>query len=192
MDHAINDTIENIQGYVKDRDSVTKRLESQEMINKKVIFDIRDSINKHLDHLERKMLNELSTTYAYCKYKNQIDQIERDFRQFKEQTSKLKRFASNLQVFLSTHQMNEELQDKVKSLKNTIRSVKDFNIEIKLQQEITSLLKDVNCFGTVKVDESATGCKFKERQIVQAAQIEVQKKRYVHNTKLQLQKKFTI
>lgn len=196
LEHTIHDIIENIQECVREQEAATESIEIQETKIKKIIFDTREGINKHLDQLERKMLNELATTINSCrstygKLKNQLEQTEREIKQTQTQTSQLKCFASDLQMFLSTHQMNEEVQDQVHSLKDAISSVQNFNIEIELHQEITSLLKDVNSFGKIKVVENATSFKFQEGKIDQA-QIQLPEKRSIHNTKLQLRKRFTV
>lgn len=53
------------------------------------------------------------------------------------------------------------------------------------------MLKDVDCFARIKVDERTISCPFKEAKIDQA-QIEVPIRRSVYDTKLQLRKKFKI
>ncbi|VDI80577.1 Hypothetical predicted protein [Mytilus galloprovincialis] len=196
LEHAINDTLDNIETCVKDREAAAKRIETQEMAIKKIISDTRKNIDKHLDDLERKLLNELSTTYSSCKskygkFKNQLNKLEKEINRLKGQTSQLKRFAPNLHIFLRTHQMTKEVQDEVKVIQEAIWSVKNYNIEIQLQQEITSLLKDVNSFATIKVDESAISCPFTDAKIDQA-QIQVKNRRSVSDTKLQLKNKFAI
>ncbi|XP_071162523.1 uncharacterized protein [Mytilus edulis] len=194
LEHAINHTLDHIEICVRDREAAAKRIETQEIAIKKIISDTRENIDKHLDDLERKLLNELSTAYSSCKskygkFKNQLDKLEKEIQRLKGQTSQLKRFAPNLQIFLRTHQMTKEVQDEVKVIQEAIWSVKNYNIEIQLQQEITSLLKDVKSFATIEVDESTISCPFTDAKIDQA-QIQVKSRRSW--TKLQLKKKFAI
>ncbi|CAC5382938.1 unnamed protein product [Mytilus coruscus] len=146
LEHAINDSLENIQECVKDREAAAERIETQEKELKKIISDTRKNINKHLDNLERKLLNELSTTYSSCmskygKLKNHLKTIEIEIKRLKGQTCQLKRFAPDLQVFLCTHQMTKEVHNEVKVIKETIRSIKNYNIEIEIHQEYYFTLK---------------------------------------------------
>ncbi|XP_063427069.1 E3 ubiquitin-protein ligase TRIM38-like [Mytilus trossulus] len=202
LDHTINETLVNIQTCLNDREAATERIEKQEKIIKKRIFDSRETINKHLDDLESKLLNELTTVYTSCKSKNgkmqkQLNEMEKEIKRLQEQTSQLKRFAPDIQVFLSTLQMNKEIFDEIKSITKASASVRNNNIEIDLHQGITSLQKDVDYFARVKVDESTINCPFKDSKIDQA-QIQVptrqqeRTRRSVHNTKLKLRKKFKI
>ncbi|XP_052103626.1 uncharacterized protein LOC127737132 [Mytilus californianus] len=201
LEHTIYETLVNIQECVNDREAATEKIEIQEKIIKKRIFDTRETINKHLDDLERKLLNELTTIYTSCKsnygsIQNKLNEMEKEIKRLHEQTSQLKRFAPDIQVFLSTHQMNKEIHDEVKSITKTLSSVMNYNIEIEIHQGITSLLKDVDYFARVKVDESTINCPFKDSKIDQA-QIQVPTRqqvpttRSVHNTKLKLREKIT-
>ncbi|VDI30298.1 Hypothetical predicted protein [Mytilus galloprovincialis] len=202
LEHTINETLVNIRTCLNEREAAIERVEKQEKIIKKRIFDTRETINKHLDDLERKLLNELTTTHTSCKSKygtiqNQLNEMEKEIKRLQEQTSQLKRFASDIQVFLSTHQMNKEIHDEVKSITKALASVKNENIEIEIHQDITSLLKDVDYFARVKVDKSTIKCPFKDAKI-SLAQIQVPTRqqlltaRSVHNTNLKLRTKFTI
>ncbi|CAC5374800.1 unnamed protein product [Mytilus coruscus] len=106
-------------------------------------------------------------------------------------TCQLKRFAPDLQLFLSTHQITKKVHNEVKIIKETIRSAKNYNIEIEIHKGITSVFKDVNCFGRIKLDESTIRFPFKDAKIDQA-KVHIQTRRPVHDTRLQLRKKFTI
>ncbi|VDI30299.1 Hypothetical predicted protein [Mytilus galloprovincialis] len=196
LEHTISETLVNIQKCRNDREAATERIEIQEKIIKKRIFDTRESINKHLDDLERKLLNELTTVHTSCKSKyrtiqNQLNEKEEEIKRLQEQTSQLKRFAPDIQVFLRTHQINKEIHDEVKSITNALLFFSNYNIEIEIHQGITSLLKDVDYFARVKIDKSTIKCPFKDAKIDQA-QIQVQTRRSVHNTKLLLRKKLRI
>ncbi|VDI30301.1 Hypothetical predicted protein [Mytilus galloprovincialis] len=196
LEHTINETLVNIRTCLTDREAATERIGIQETLIKKRIFDTRETINKHLDDLERKLLNELTTTHISCKSKygkiqNQLNEMEKEIKHFKEQTSQLKRVASDIQVFLSTHQVNKEIHEEVNSITKALASVRNYDIEIEIHQGITSLLKDVDYFAKVKVDQSTINCSFKDSKIDQA-QIQVPTSRSVDNTKLKLRKKFKI
>ncbi|CAC5368435.1 unnamed protein product [Mytilus coruscus] len=196
LEHTINNILEHIKECVKARETAAERIVTQEMVIKKMISDTRENINKHLDDLERKLLNELTTTSTSCKsnyskLQNQLSNIEKKIESLQEQTTQLKRYAPDLHVFLSTHQMNKEVQNEVNVIKEAIRSFKNYNIEIEIHQGITSLLKDVNFFARIKGDESTLSCPFEDSKIDQA-QMPVQTRRSVQDTRLQLIKKIAI
>ncbi|CAG2205936.1 unnamed protein product [Mytilus edulis] len=162
LEHTINNTIGNIRECVKDREAAKEKMETQEIRIKKLISITRQNINDRLDDLERKLLNDLSTTYSSC-------------------TSK----------YQNTHQMNIEIHNEVKAIQEAISSIDNYNIEIEIHQGITSLLKDVDCFAKIKVDNRTISFPFKDAKIDQA-QLPAQIRRSVHNTRLELRKKITI
>ncbi|XP_071162384.1 uncharacterized protein [Mytilus edulis] len=202
LEHTINETLVNIQKCRKDRETASVRIEIQEKIIKKRIFDTRETINKHLDDLERKLLDELTTTHTSCKSKygtiqNKLNEMEIEIKRLQEHTSQLKRFAPDIQVFLRTHQTNKEIHDEVKSITKALASGRNYDIEIEIHHGITSLLKDVDFFARVKVDESTINCPFTDSKMDQAqihvpVRQQVPTRKSVNNTKLRLQKKFTI
>ncbi|XP_071162385.1 uncharacterized protein [Mytilus edulis] len=95
--------------------------------------------------------------------------------------------------------MNKEIHGEVKSMKKALASVRNYEIDIEIHQSITSLLKDVDYFAGVKVDESTINCPFKDSKIDQAQiqvpianRHQVPTRRSIDNTKLKLRKKLKI
>ncbi|CAG2203472.1 unnamed protein product [Mytilus edulis] len=171
LEHTINNTIGNIRECVKDREAATEKMETQEIRIKKLISITRQNINDRLDDLERKLLNDLSTTYSSCtskyqKLTNKLNTIEKVIKRVKEETSQLKRFAPDLHVFLNTHQMNIEIHNEVKAIQEAISSIDNYNIEIEIHQGITSLLKDVDCFAQIKVTKVPSAFHFKMQRLI--------------------------
>ncbi|XP_063425574.1 uncharacterized protein LOC134709339 [Mytilus trossulus] len=196
LEHTINNTIGNIRECVKDREAAKEKMETQKIGIKKLISITRQNINDRLDDLERKSLNDLSTTYSSCtskyqKLTNKLNTFEKNIKRFKEETSQLKRFAPDLHVFLSTHQMNIEVHNELIAIQEAISSIDNYNIEIEIHQGITSLLKDVDYFAKIKVENSTISFPFKDAKTDQA-QLPAQIRRSVQNTRLELRKKITI
>ncbi|CAC5374799.1 unnamed protein product [Mytilus coruscus] len=196
LEHTINNTLENIKKCVNEREAAAKSIEKQEMVIKKIISDTRENINTHLDDLQRKLLNELSSTYTFCKssygkFHSQLHKMEKEIERLKEQTSQLKCLASDQHVFLSMHQMTKALNHEIKFLKEVLNSVKNYDIKIEIHQGITSFFENVNCFARTKVDESNVSFQFKDAKIDQA-QIPLHTRGFVHDTRLQLLKQFKV
>lgn len=91
----------------------------------------------------------------------------------KEQTLKMKRFASDLQVFLGTRQLNKTLNEEIGSLKADIKDHKNNRMKVEINDVLGSLMKEVKQFGEIKVFETKAGVIFKDAKIDQA-QIQIQ------------------
>ncbi|VDI49499.1 Hypothetical predicted protein [Mytilus galloprovincialis] len=80
---------------------------------------------KKLDDLEEKLLFELETQHGKCrsdlsKLLNRLKNSERNLNCLHEQTSQLKSFASEIQLFLGTRQISERVSKEVESVKERI------------------------------------------------------------------------
>ncbi|CAG2258108.1 unnamed protein product [Mytilus edulis] len=197
LEGTISTTIDNVKLCIKDREMALKIVNEDEQTIRKTITDTRKNINKYLDELERKLLLDLKSKHENCKSKvvkilNQLKQMETEVEKLREQTLQMKRFASDLQVFLGTRQLNQALCKKIGSLKEEIRDYTNNNMEMEVNHVISSLVNEVKQFGKIKVMETMANLQLKDAKIDQA-QIQVHGLSHnIHNISLQLKQKFDI
>ncbi|CAG2258127.1 unnamed protein product [Mytilus edulis] len=118
--------------------------------------------------------------------------METEVEKLREQTIQMKRFASDLQVFLGTRQLNQALCKKIGSLKEEIRDYKNNNMEIEVNHVIGSLINEVKQFGEIRVSEAMVDLQLKDAKTDQA-QIQVHGlSQSFHNVNLKLKQKFDI
>ncbi|CAC5369283.1 unnamed protein product [Mytilus coruscus] len=104
--------LQNLQQIINDRSAALENLDGQKQTIKNTINDTRARIMKKLDDLEQKIFLELDTQHGKCKSEvnklltDRLKNSERDLNCLKEQTSQLKLFASDVQLFLGTRQIN--------------------------------------------------------------------------------------
>ncbi|XP_063420946.1 tripartite motif-containing protein 29-like [Mytilus trossulus] len=155
---SISTTIDNVKHCIKDREIALKNVDQDEQTIRKTITDTRN-LNKYLDELERKLLLDLKSKHENCKSKiikilHQLRKIEKDVEHLKKQTLQMKRFTSDLQVFLGTRQLNKTISKTIGSLKEEITSCTKKRIEIEVNNVISSLVKEVKQLGEIKVIET--------------------------------------
>lgn len=104
----------------------------------------------------------------------------------------MKRFKSDLKVFLGTHQLNTKILEKMGSLKEEINDSTNNRIAIEIHPMINSLMKEVKRFGVIKVTETKAGLELKDTKVDQA-QIQIHGTlQDICNISLQLKQKFDL
>ncbi|XP_063420872.1 E3 ubiquitin-protein ligase TRIM22-like [Mytilus trossulus] len=197
LEKTISKTLDDVKYCINDRETALKSLDKEEQTIRKKIADTRMSLNKYLDKLEREQLQDLKFNHENCKSKyikilDKMKQIEQELESLREQTLKMKCFASDLQVFLGTRELKNRTAEQIGSLKEDINDHKNSRMEIEVHHVLSSLMKEVKQFGEVKVIETKAGLELKDANIDQA-QIQIQgSMQTVCNVSLQLKQKFDI
>lgn len=197
LEGTILTTMDNVKHCIKDREIALTNVDKDEKTIRKTITETRKNLNEYLDELERKLMLELKSKHENCKSKimkilNQLKQMEKEVEKLKEQTLQLKRFASDLQVFLGTRELNQSVIKQVESLKEEIRVCTKSGMEIEIHHVICSLMKEAKQYGEIKVIETMTNLQLKDAKIDQA-QIQIHGfSQNIHNVDIQLKQKFDI
>ncbi|XP_076089946.1 uncharacterized protein LOC143061975 [Mytilus galloprovincialis] len=197
LEGTISATIDNVRLCIEDREIALTNVDQDKQTISKTITDTRKNLNEYLDKLERKLLLELKSKHENCKSEImkiliKLRQMETEVEKMKEQTLQMKRFASDLQVFLGTRQLNQVLCKKVGSLKEEIRDYTNNNMEIEVNHVISSLMNEVKQFGEIRVSEAMVELQLKDAKTDQA-QIQIYGlSQSIQNVNLKLIQKFDI
>ncbi|CAG2258124.1 unnamed protein product [Mytilus edulis] len=163
LEGTISTTIDNVKHCIKNREIALKNVDQDEQTIRKTITDTRKNLNEYLDKLERKLILDLKSKHENCKSKivkilNHLRQMETEVEKLKEQTLQMKRFASDLQVFLGTRELNRALCKQKGSLKEEIRDYTNNNMEIEVNHVISSLMNEVKQFGEIELVKQWSSC----------------------------------
>ncbi|XP_076095695.1 uncharacterized protein LOC143066769 [Mytilus galloprovincialis] len=198
LEDTLTVTIQNIEQIIADRDSASKKLEDQKKTIKNTIDATRTRIMNKLADLEQKLHHELDLKHDDCKSEERklltlLIKLERDLSCLRDQTSQLKSFASDIQLFLGTRQINKTVFKEVESVKERIKSVQNYEINFTLNPSITALMNESDQFGKISVKMTETNLPFKEAKVDQAQiEIRVSDMKNIANVRLQLNNKFVV
>lgn len=200
LEDTINAALESIGKSVNEQEAAEKHVGNQKQKILKSINELRKKINKHLNDLEQKLIHDLSAKCAKCKSSHekilqQLNSSDKKLLHFKEETQKMKKFASDVQLFLGTRDINRYVANEIRSLTTTINGAHQFKIEadMDLLINISSLIDRSNGMGKILLHEIPTGFKFKDAKIDQAQkQVAVTSERDFCDLHLQFKKKLTI
>ncbi|VDI35511.1 Hypothetical predicted protein [Mytilus galloprovincialis] len=166
LEDTLTLTIQNLEQIIADCDSALEKLENTKY------DDCKSEENKLLTRLKNP---------------------ERDLSNLREQTSQLKSFASDIQLFLGTRQINEAVFKEVESVKETIKCAQNYQMNLTLNPSIMALMNESDQFGKISVKTTTTNLPFKEAKVDQA-QIKhrVSDMKNIKNVRLQLKNKFEV
>ncbi|XP_071160804.1 uncharacterized protein [Mytilus edulis] len=197
LEISISRTLEHVRHCIENRLSASEKIDIEEQMIKNTILQTKLKLIKHLDALEEKILLKLrrkieNYMLKYSKFLKKLEVMEKEFEKLEEQTQQMKLFASDLQVFLGTCQMNNITMGKIKTLKAEIGREQNYTIEMKLNSMVSSLMNKVKHFGEIHIIESNADLQLKDAMIDQA-QIQVRwSVRNIHDINLQLKMKFDL
>lgn len=197
LDETISRNLENVRHCIDDQKQALQELEKDEQSIKKAIADTRMHLYKYLDELERKILQDLKSKHGSCRSRyieiiNQLTQKENDIEQLRELTILMKRFASDLQVFVGTRQLDKKITEKMRLFQKELDDYTNNRMKIEIHKVTGYFFKEITQFGEIKVFETDANIKFKDAKISQA-------QKFIHgfsqnalNVSLELKRKFDI
>lgn len=101
------DEVSNQCKAINNQESASTAFEKQEVKIRNSITETRDMLNKHLDHLEQVLVQDLTAKSTNCKSANgktlqNLKLVNKRLNHLKQETEKMKISGSNLRVFLGT------------------------------------------------------------------------------------------
>ncbi|XP_063446487.1 uncharacterized protein LOC134726041 [Mytilus trossulus] len=143
----INSILNLLGSLINNKSKNIKRGENQYKDIQKSIKEIRKEINNHLDHLEKKLSQEIDTIWNQEKasatdFISEIEGEKKNLKEIKEHLQTVTRNTSKLQSFLSVHQIEQQVhqcQRYVEDLNDDERT-KEVDIKMKQNDEIEKIL----------------------------------------------------
>ncbi|CAC5410187.1 unnamed protein product [Mytilus coruscus] len=159
IEKVLKDLETNICSAIKDRNRNLTKLREQNRLMTEQIKEKRRQINTRFDHLEgalRKKASALEKEYCQKiqeviaklnKEKKKVDEIQQDVKT-------VKKFASNLQIFMGTKAFQKSVSTKeinVKQLYNN-GGLNNVRMEYTFNEKLEGFMKKLKTFGDIKVD----------------------------------------
>lgn len=188
LDDTIKVALENVKKYITDQISNSEEIEAQENLIKKKILEIREKLDRHLDHIEQKLIQNLSNTICHCnaensKVLNQLNNANRNLSQYKGEMETLAQMGSDEQIFLATREIDKTVSGEIETIKSIINNRKCFEINIEIDSTVTSIFNCFNQLGIISVLERKSELEFKDAKLDHAQkQVVVSKEKQVSDS----------
>ncbi|XP_063441912.1 uncharacterized protein LOC134722231 [Mytilus trossulus] len=168
---------------------------------KKSIHKIREKMNKHLDHLEKKLCQETDNlwdqeTSTARDFITEIEKKKTNVQKMQEHLLSVTTQSSKLQSFLGVHQIEQQIhqcQQYVEDLENDDRA-KEFCIKMTQKNEIKNILQQLGSLesiGEVTVVKTETDLTI-ETSVRREAQVESRVQSNINNMTMNIETKIEI
>ncbi|CAG2231691.1 unnamed protein product [Mytilus edulis] len=198
VEKEINSILQLLGKIVNDKSQNIKRGKQEYESIKEFIVEIRNEIDKHLIHLEKKICNEADTILNEEKSKatdliTEIEEKQKNLKKMQDQLHSVIPHASKLQSFLGVHQIEQKVhqcQRYIDDLDKDDRA-KEFTIKMKENNEVEKIIKKLGSLGELTVVETDMDLK-KETSVRREAQVESQEQSNINNMTINIEKKIQI
>ncbi|VDI32075.1 Hypothetical predicted protein [Mytilus galloprovincialis] len=159
MEQSLKDIKINMNKITENKKQNLVKIKSQKQKFHDEIKKMRKKINNHLDKLEQQIFQDLSAQEEHAKL-----QIENILTKVFENTEKVdmlqnnittvKQYASDLQTFLGTKTIQDEVQRQEKALQTIFDDgyVDEVSLKCNLDDKITEILCTISSFGKVSIE----------------------------------------
>ncbi|CAG2245456.1 unnamed protein product [Mytilus edulis] len=197
----INSILNSLKTIINNKSKNIKTGENQCVSIKKSIKKIRQEINKHLDHLEKKLCQETDIIWNQEKSKatdfiSEIEVKTKSLREMKEHLQTVTSQTSKQQSFLGVHQIEQQVhqcQRYVEDLETDER-VKEVDIKMKENDEIEKILRklgSLESLGEVTVVKTEVAMNI-DTSVKREAQVESQEQSNINNMTMNIETKIKI
>ncbi|XP_063438599.1 E3 ubiquitin/ISG15 ligase TRIM25-like [Mytilus trossulus] len=170
---TINRSLQNIEHFIRDRHSVSDSIQAKRREIEKNIKATREKVVLYLDELQQRLLQELSSMADDClsessKHLECFEHSKKTLTKLKEQTLKLKDFASDLHIFLGTRKLYKDVNKEIEFIKLATDRSRSYHIELDLHPIIDNLSEQIDQLGKIKLEKRESGLLSYDTKIGQA------------------------
>ncbi|CAC5413866.1 unnamed protein product [Mytilus coruscus] len=161
LDKEFNILLENFETVVKFLNFRTANLQENKTESLNEIRNMRASINKHLDKIEKKMVDDLSLEFNKIKLKSdqfnsEIEDKKKYIQNLQEDLSKLTMYATDLQIFIGLQYLEKSASEEVEVLHDLQKKgqLDEIRLETKFSSDLKCLTDNISTFGTAVAHSS--------------------------------------
>ncbi|XP_076108482.1 uncharacterized protein LOC143076541 [Mytilus galloprovincialis] len=198
VEKDINSILQLLGKIVNNKSQNIERGEQEYKSIKEFIVKIRNEIDKHLTHLEKKICNEADTILNEEKSKATdliaaIAEKQKNLKKMQDQLHTVIPHASKLQSFLGIHQIEQQVhqcQRYIDDLEKEDRA-KEFTIKMEENNEVEKMIKKLGSLGELTVVKTDMDLK-RETSVRREAQVESINQTNINNMTMNIEKKIKI
>ncbi|XP_052080364.1 uncharacterized protein LOC127718399 [Mytilus californianus] len=197
LETGLMDLLQNIDIIKKDRKANLVSVEERKDIHLAEIKLIRNQINKHLDKLEKDIIQDIEKKERQCKENIQkilssVEEKENLITEYQTNLQSTKQHASDFQTVLVMHDIEMKVFENEKYLLSLTETNKFNPVDLicKVDPGVLSIVNSFKIFGSIEIKTKLSNIcliRAKDKQ----AQLQVTPTKTIKDLKLILQKKIT-
>ncbi|CAG2252800.1 TRIM56 [Mytilus edulis] len=198
VEKDVNSILHILDKIVNNKSQNIKRGEQEHKSIKEFIVKIRNEIDEHLTHLEKKIYQEADTILNQEKSKAtdliaEIEGKQKNLKKMQDQLHTVIPHASKLKSFLGVHQIEQQVhqcQRYIDDLEKDDRA-KEFTIKMEKNNETEKIIKKLGSLGELTVVKSDMDLNT-ETGVRREAQVESQEQSNINNMTINIERNIEI
>ena len=196
VEQTIETVIENMEKIKLDREENLLKLLMQKNTIEKELHNTRKKMNERLDRLEKDILGQLNANYR--RLKSEMDHVLKDLdyrkqgvKTLQNALAKAKNIETEVELLLEGKRIEKKVNNEEKYVCNFYNddSIKQIDIEFKLNPIINSFIVDIKSFGDISVRKSPSRVNLTRTIHKQNLMDGIHLTRHVNHIKLRLKEK---
>ncbi|XP_076108066.1 uncharacterized protein LOC143076234 [Mytilus galloprovincialis] len=168
LDKEFNILLENFDMVVKYLNIRKATFEKNKTASLKEIRNLRASINKHLDKIEKKIVDDLSEAFNKIKLQSdhltsEIEDRRKVIKNLQNDLSKMTKHATDLQIYVDLQYLEKSTTEEDRYLIDLQRNgqLDDIGLETKLSSDLKCLTNNIRTFGNAIAHSSPCSLQLK-------------------------------
>ncbi|CAG2223138.1 unnamed protein product [Mytilus edulis] len=178
IEETLVEVAENLQKIRKNQQDNLSTLKEKRKTIEKEIKQTRIEINIYLDKLQEDLMKELNAAEEkenskICQLLSSLGKKEKEIEECQKHIINIKQHATNLQMFLSMKQIEEDVSSKDKFMNSLLQGeeLKQHSLAYKLNRTIQTFMSDIKSFGEVHIEAKLCDIVLKKKKVKQAQMI---------------------
>ncbi|XP_071121526.1 uncharacterized protein [Mytilus edulis] len=159
IEETLIEVAENLKKIRQHQQSNQVTLKEKRKEIEKDLMKTRMKINNHLDKLQEdlmKQLNELEEkeNSKICQLMALLEKKEKEIGECQNSLLNIKKHATDLQMFLSIKQIEEDVYSKEKKLQALVEGKEQHTLSYQINTSIQNIISDIKSFGEVRIESN--------------------------------------
>jgi len=198
IEHLIKEMIENIGKIRQNRETNSSAVKEQKRIIENEIQELRTKVNNHLDKLQEDLMKELTEAENHVTAETRellesLDEKQKRLGEYQTNIVNIKKFASDLQIYLALKQIEKEVESQDTCLQPVINSdsLNQTKISYKIDTGLKTITTGIQKFGEIVVESKPCELTFARKKYKHALVMvaDISTRMSVENIQLNLKQK---
>ena len=161
MEQLIYEMVETIGKFKQNRETNSSAVREQKIIVGYKIRKLRTKVNNHLDKLQEDLMKELTEaekqiTDETRELLTSLDKKQKELAEYQTNVVNIKRYASDLQTYLTVKQIEKELETHDTCLQSLVKSdsLNQTKLTCKIDNRLKTIATNIPKFGEVLVEST--------------------------------------
>ncbi|XP_063397266.1 E3 ubiquitin-protein ligase TRIM45-like [Mytilus trossulus] len=177
--HDIEETLvevaENLKKISQHQQKNLLSLKEKRKQIQKEIQKTRSTINNHLDKIQEDLIKQLKSVEEtenskVCQLLSSLEQREKEITEYQQNIASIKQHASDLQIFLSLKQIEEDINMNDKFLQSAVEGdeLQQCHLEYRTNIDIQNIMSNIKSFGEVQIQTKPCSIVLSRKKTTQA------------------------